>query len=262
MIWHTFRDIIIAILTNRAVKLLIIIIALFLALGLAIDWIVMPIYTKHGEAVEVPNVISMRYEEAKRRLEAEGFAIIQSDERFDEKYPIGYVVEQNPRPNANVKGGRRIYVVVSRGGRRVLMPQLVERSQRDAVLLLEKNNLKLGEINYDYSNEYPEGVIIDQSVPANAEVGVGTVVNITICSGKEPSEFTVPFVEGRTFDDAVRLIHQAGLSVGQITYKIVEDLLPETVISQSLEANIVVEKGTKIDLELSALPSSSNNNPP
>jgi hypothetical protein len=32
------------------------------------------------------------------------------------------------------------------------------------------------------------------------------------------------------------------------------DLLPETVIRQSLEPNTVVEKGAPVDLELSALP--------
>lgn len=262
MVRDKLRSLIITILTNRGVKLLVGLAALFLALALVLDWMVMPIYTKHGEAVEVPNVTSMRYEEAKRTLEADGFAIIQSDERFDEKYPIGYVVEQNPRPHARVKSGRRIYIVVSRGGRRVIMPQLVDRSQRDAELLLAKNNLGVGQLNYDYSSEQPEGVIIAQSVPANAEVGVGTAVNITISMGKEPSVFTVPFVEGRTFNDAVRLIRQSGLTVGQITYKVVENLLPETVISQSLEPDLVVEKGTKLDLELSILPGSSNNDQP
>src|SRR5574341_752251 len=142
--WRAF---IIAILTYRYVKLIGSIFALFLVLGLMWDWIVMPIYTKHGEAVEVPNVTSMRYEEAKRSLESQGFAIIQADERFDEKYPVGYVLEQNPRPHSNVKSGRRIYVVVSRGGRRVTMPQLIDHSQREAELLLAKFNLKLGRID-------------------------------------------------------------------------------------------------------------------
>ena len=255
------RDLLIKVLSNRGVKLIGAVVALFVALALVLDWIVMPVYTKHGEAVEVPNVLSMRYEEAKNALEADGFSIIKSDERFDEKYPIGYVVEQNPRPNAKVKSGRRIYVVVSRGGRRVFMPSLVDRSQRDAELLLAKNSLMLGQINYEHSNEQPEGVIVAQSVPPNAEVGVGAVVDITLSLGKEPTVFTVPFVEGRTFNDAVRLIRQAGLNVGQITYKVVEDLLPETVISQSLEPNLVVEKGAKLDLELSVLPSQSGNQP-
>ncbi|MDZ7289086.1 MAG: PASTA domain-containing protein [candidate division KSB1 bacterium] len=257
---HRLRDFIIAILTNRGVKLIGGIVVLFLILGLIMDWIVMPIYTKHGEAVEVPNVTSLRYEEAKNTLEAQGFTIIRSDERYDEKYPLGYVLEQNPRPYAQVKGGRRIYVVVSRGGRRVTMPQLVDRSQREAELLLARNDLILGRVDSVYS-ERPRGVVAEQSVPANADVGVGTRVNIAISMGEAPSDATVPSVTGLTFDVAVQLIRQAGLVLGQITYKEVEKLLPETVLGQSLDANVVVRRGTRIDLELSRLPSSANNQP-
>jgi len=254
-----WRDLIIAILSNRYVKLIGSIMALFLAFGLMLDWMILPIYTKHGEAVEVPNVVSMRYEEAKSILEAEGFEIIKSSERIDEKSPVGYVVEQNPRPHASVKSGRRIYVVVSQGGRQVEMPQLVDRSRRDAELMLARYNLKLGRVDSAFSDR-PLGVIAYQSVPVKAQIGVGTVVNITVSRGLEPSDATVPSVAGLTYDQAVQLIRQAGLVIGQITFREMEQLLPETVITQSLEANTPVKRGTKIDLELSALPSSPNNN--
>jgi serine/threonine-protein kinase len=254
-----WRTAIIAILSNRFVKLLGSIMALFLAVGLMMDWIIMPIYTKHGEAVEVPNVVSMRYEDAKSTLEANGFAIIKSDERVDEKYPVGYVLEQNPRPHASVKSGRRIYVVVSQGRRQIEMPQLVDRSQRDAELTLARYNLKLGRVDSAFTDR-PLGVVAHQSVPVNAKIGMGTVVNITVSLGLDASDATVPLVAGLTYDNAVQLIRQAGLVVGQITFKEVEQLLPETVISQSLEANTIVKRGARIDLELSTLPNNPNNN--
>jgi len=252
---YWWRDVIVAVLTNRFVKLIGSVVALFLAFALMLDWIIMPIYTKHSEGVEVPNVVSMRYEEAKSALEAEGFEIIKSDERFDEKYPVGYVVEQIPRPHASVKSGRRIYVVVSQGGRQVEMPLLVDRSQRDAELMLAKNNLRLGRIDSAFTDR-PLGVVAYQSVPVRAKIGMGTVVNITVSLGIEASDATVPSVAGLTYDDAVQLIRQAGMVIGQITYREVERLLPETVISQSLEANTIVKRGSKIDLELSTLPQS------
>ncbi len=256
---YWFRDFIIAVLSNRIVKLIGSIIALFLAAALFMDWIVMPVYTKHGEGVEVPNVTSMRYEEAKRMLEAQGFSIVQADERYDEKHPIGYVLEQNPAPHASVKGGRRIYVVTSRGGRRVTMPNLVDGSLRDAMLVLEKYNLTLGRIDSAFSFKTERGAVADQSVPPGADIGTGTVVNITISLGGEPSDAVVPSVAGLTYESARQLILQSGLVVGLITYKEVESLLPETVISQSLEANIVVKRGTQINLEVSTLPSNPEN---
>lgn len=265
-----FRNFIIAVLSNRFIKLVGGIIALFLAFGLLVDWVFMPIYTRHGQALEVPNVVAKRYEEAKSTLEGEGFEVIKQ-ERIDAKYQAGYVVEQIPRPHASVKGGRPIYIVVSQGARKVPMPKLVEGSVRDAQLSLARYNLVLGRVDSAYSTE-PLGVVIAQSVPyfsrtasgkdSLVQVGIGTVVNITVSLGDASTDVTVPSVAGLTYDAARELIAKAGLIVGQITFKEIDSLLPETVINQSLEANTLVRRGSKIDLEVSQLPSSSSDNQP
>jgi len=249
-----FKCLFIAVVTHRFVKLVGGVIILLLVLVVLVDWVVMPLYTRHGQEMEMPNITKMRYEDAKRALELEDFEIVTEEERYSGEIPAGYVIEQSPQPHAKVKNGRRVYVVVSRGEKRVLMPNLMERSQRDAELLLSKNRLIPGVISYEYSNIHPEGVVIDQSVPPNAEVTINTRVHLTISVGTEPTEFVVPHLEGRSFDDALRRIKQAGLRVGQLSYTVVPDLLPETVIRQSIEANTIVEKETVIDLELSTLP--------
>jgi serine/threonine-protein kinase len=225
------------------------------ALILLADWIVMPIYTKHGETIEVPNVTLMRLEDAKARLQQGNFEVLTAEERFNSQYPAGYVIEQAPRASAKVKGGRRVYLVVSRGERRVQVPALIDRSERDAQLLLERYGLVLGEVYYEYSDYYPEGTISAQSVPVGAEVPQGKRVNITVSAGSVPNEFVVPTVELRPFDEAAKMIRKSGLVVGSVRYEDVGDLLPETVIRQSLEAGTKVDKGAKIDLVVSRLPS-------
>lgn len=230
---------------------------LCLALVLLADWIVMPVYTKHGEAVEVPNVTTMRFADAKVRLEDGGFEVLSGEERFSSQYPAGYVLEQAPRPGAKVKSGRRIYLVVSRGERRVEVPQLVERSERDAQLLLARYGLVLGNVDYEYSTFYPEGTISSQSIPPRAEVPQGARVNITVSAGAVPNEFVVPSVDGRPFDEAAKMLRKAGLAVGSVRYEDVDDLLPETVIRQSIEAGTRVEKGARVDLVVSRLPNNA-----
>lgn len=224
---------------------------------LIMDWIVMPLYTRHGDEVEMPNVTKMRFEEAKRPVEAAGFVLVKEEERYSDQHPNGYVIEQNPPPHTMVKPGRRVYVVVSRGEKRVLMPNLIERSQRDAELILRNHRLELGAVDQDFSSLHPQGVVIRQSVPPNAEVTTNTRVNITISIGGESAQYIVPAVEGRIFNDALKRIKEAGLRVGQITYTVAPDLLPETVIRQTPSASTVVEKDSAIDLELSTLPGDS-----
>jgi serine/threonine-protein kinase len=235
-------------------------IALTFAVGgvLFMDWIAMPLYTRHNEEYEMPNITKMRYEDALLPLEVGDFVLIKEEERYSDQLPSGYIIEQSPPSHTKVKSGRRVYVVVSRGERRVLMPTLLERSQRDAELILSGQRLALGDVVFQYSGIHPDGVVIGQSVPPNAEVAVNTRVNLIVSMGTEPSVFIVPAVEGRTFSDALQHLKRAGLQIGQITYTVAPDLLPETVIHQSIPVNTQVEKGRSIDLEISRLASEGN----
>jgi serine/threonine-protein kinase len=230
-----------------------------LGLLLLADWLIMPIYTKHGETVEVPNVTTMRVDDAKATLEAQDFEAVTGEERYSSQYPSGFVLEQSPRAAAKVKSGRRVYLVVSRGERRVQVPSLINLSERDAQLLLFREGLVLGEVNYEYSDSdlQPAGMIISQSIPFGAEVPQGRRVSVTVSAGSMPNEFVVPLVADgtRLFDEAAKMIRKAGLAVGSVRYEDVDDLVPETVIRQSLDAGTKVERGTKVDLVVSRLPS-------
>ncbi len=232
-------------------------IGLLLLIFLFDTW-VMPWYTKHGQAVKVPDVTKMRYEDARDILESQGFKIVKMEERYDAQFPHGYVIEQNPQPDSQVKEGRRIYVILSKGPRRFPMPALEEKSERNARLLLNKFGLILGEKTYEYSQK-PEGVVLRQSIPPGVEVPMGTKVDITISLGQVPDQFTVPALEGRTLDDAKDLIARAGLKLGRIRYEVVSQLLPETVIRQSIKAGTKVNKDEAIDLVVSMLPQSQGN---
>lgn len=258
------RDILMTIYYHPAFRHVVQFGAICLALLLLMDWIIMPIYTKHGEAIEVPNVTAMPVDEAVSKLEANDFEPVTGEERHSSQYPAGFVLEQTPRAAAKVKSGRRVYLVVSSGERRVTVPSLIDRSERDAQLLLARADLVLGEVNYEYSANnpdgtiaHPEGTIMYQSLAENTQVPPGTRVNIVVSAGAMPNEFIVPSVDGRPFDDAAKLLRKAGLAIGSVRYEDVENLLPETVIRQGLEAGTRVEKGTKIDLVVSRLPNSA-----
>ena len=53
---------------------------------------------------------------------------------------------------------------------------------------------------------------------------------------------------------AKKIIIKAGLTLGSISFEVRDDLLPETVITQSLDANLEVMQGDTINLLVSKLP--------
>lgn len=222
-----------------------------------VNKIIMPAYTRHGQAITVPDLTNLIYEDAREVLNRLDLKIIEEAKKYDtnNEFPIGTIMGQNPRPNSTVKKGRRIYVLVSKGEPMVEMPKLMGESERNAIFMIGNLGLVLGEVRYEPSNNsnYSHiGKVIYQSISVNKEVKIGTPVNITVIS--EPDLFLVPDIVGRNLFDAKKIIMQAGLTVGEIYYEEKPDLLPETVIDQFPGVEDKVSRGDTLRLWVSKLP--------
>ena len=223
---------------------------------LLINNIIMPIYTRHGQSITVPDLTNLIYEDAREVLNRLDLKIVEEAKKYDtnNEFPLGTVMSQNPRSGASVKSGRRVYVIVSKGEPMVEMPRLVGESQRNAIFILENMGLKLGDIYYassDSSSQLLIGKVIHQSIPIGSEIKIGTSVNITVNSVSDL--FFAPQVIGRSLMEAKRIIFQAGLAVGDIYYEEKSDLLPETVIDQYPGAEQRVSRGDTLRLWISQL---------
>ncbi len=212
---------------------------------------VMPWYTKHGEALAVPNVIAQRFEDAKELLELQGLDVVKAGEKNNAQLPFGYVVEQNPRPARLVKMGRRVYLTISSGEREFQMPNLVGLSETNARERLKSYSLLLEDIVYQYSPEEPRDVVMVQSEDPGTLVKVGAPIEITVSLGEPTENVIVPSLLAKTLDVAKRELQKAGLVVGNIMYKIDDEFIPNSVLYQSLDAGTEVAHGDTVDLWIS-----------
>jgi len=245
---------------NKVAKILMVSLGILLIFYFLMDKIIMPVYTRHGQAIQVPDLTNLFYEDARDQLKRLDSQIIEDAKKFDPSntFPIGTIMAQNPRPGATVKTGRRIYVVVSKGEPLIEMPDLQGRSERNAIFIINNLGLELRNAIYEHSEFYHEGVVSGQSVPAGSEIKFTTSIDIVVSLGRLPDQFIVPNVLGRSLNEAQKIISQAGLTVGQITYRDESDLLPETVVQQSIEADQQVNRGDALDLVVSKIPNKEN----
>jgi serine/threonine-protein kinase len=220
----------------------------FLGFFILMNYILLPAYVNHGSRVTVPGVIGMSYEAAQKTLEDSGLRFVQGDTRPDPAFAPGLVVQQNPPPHAEVKVGRRVYLTLSGGEVEVPVPSLRGRSLRDARFALERFGLKLGSVQYDTSDTFPENTIIDQSSPADMRVTKGISINIVVSKGRLLTESQVPLVVGKTVPEAERMLNDAGLKVGNITYQQSFDLVPNTVVDQFPRPGEAMTPGQAVDL--------------
>jgi len=225
-----------------------IVLASVFAFFLLMNYIVLPWYVNHGSRLTVPTVVGVPLEEARRSLRDAGMEPVEAEIRPDPTHPAGTVVTQNPSGGAIVKEGRRVYLTVSGGEVRVTVPLVRGRSIRDAKFALERFGLTLGSVSEQNSEVFPQGTVIQQMPPADTRVARGTRVSLVVSKGSLREDTTVPQLTGKSLRDAEKLLEQAGLRVGHITYQPNFELLPNTVLDQFPRGGEAARYGDAVDL--------------
>jgi len=241
------KDLVKILSSSRAKKVYVILSALA-AFLLVCDNIVMPWFVNRGGIVEVPEVIGMKFENARTVLDSLRLQAKQSEVRPDLKYPLGTVIAQVPGSGVKVRPGRRIYLSVSGGEPVAEVPTLKGRSLRDAKFALERVGLALGPTTYVPSEDFPPNTIIDQAAPTGARIRKGSIVSVVISQGKQSDRIAVPEVVGKSLPEAEKILGQRGLKVGNISYQENLELLPNTVLAQYPRGGDLVSLGQPIDL--------------
>ncbi len=149
------------------------------AKGTEIEYVV----SRGTELVQAPNVIGSTEEEAKSKLQAEGFGVdVRHDYSDKDK---GTVFKQDPL-NDKVKPGSTVKITVSDGPEENEVPKVVELSKNEAKSRLRDNGFKMSVDGEEYSSA-PAGQVIDQSPSPGATAPSGATISVIVSKGPEPT---------------------------------------------------------------------------
>lgn len=106
--------------------------------------------TRHGQEIAVPDLSKLSAEQAEEKLdELKLDYIILDTVDFRPEFPKLTIVDQEPKAGSKVKEGRKIYLKINAEKfTMIAVPDLVEKTYRQAVPTLEAAGLKAGEITY------------------------------------------------------------------------------------------------------------------
>ena len=106
--------------------------------------------TDHGNEITVPNLSKMTEEQVEETVDDLDLDYVLLDSvDFNPAYPKHTVVEQDPLPGAKVKVNRKIYIKINSSGfTMVRIPNLIEKTFRQAVPTLKSLGLEPGQITY------------------------------------------------------------------------------------------------------------------
>ena len=137
-------------ITSRVFFTQVFLAALFIAvLGyLFMHWLTFT--TDHGHEITVPDLRKLTEEQVEEKLDELDLDYVLLDSvDYRSDYPKYSVVQQDPMPGEKVKEGRKVYIKINSSGfSSVKVPDLIDKTYREAVPTLKALGLEEGTITY------------------------------------------------------------------------------------------------------------------
>jgi len=140
------------------------------------------------EAVSVPDVMGLTYEEAYNKITAEGL-LVNRLESYTGLVEKGRVISQLPVGGEPAAKGSTVNVNVSLGleDNKVAMPNLIGCDQIEAEEWIHENGMILQSIGQEYSDIIAKDLVCYQNFSVGTPLDPGTPIAFSISLGKDPA---------------------------------------------------------------------------
>ncbi len=179
-------------------------------------------YTNHGETITVPDLKGMTMEQVERQLQSKNLRYAIFDSLYDKNLAPAAVIDQNPKPEAKVKENRTIYLTVNSFlPPQFRMPNLVDKSLRQAMMEIESYGLKVGELKY--VPDLAQNAVLKQLVEGveimpGDMIAKGTVVDLVLGDGLGNTKVEVPLLLNLSISEAKFVLTASSLNLGAVIF--------------------------------------------
>ncbi|MBI5323926.1 MAG: PASTA domain-containing protein [Ignavibacteriae bacterium] len=214
-----------------------------------VDSVIMPLIVHNTETVQVPNVVGKSFSDAETIINSKSLKIIKSGEQYSENVIPNTVINQIPKSGTEVKVGRTIYLIISKGRETLEVPYLIGKSLREARVNLIQSGLALGNVVYIASDSIGFDTVLSQSVGNDRKIPAGSNINLIVSKGSE-NFVKVPNLIGLSVSEAQSILTESGLIVGNIFTGKSETYMAGTVIDHSPAAGELVKQNSPVNLTI------------
>ncbi len=224
---------------------------LFLAVAVVSGVVVMKVamYTG-GESVETPDIRGKKIITALETLNQRGLYLKVT--RLDDNSLVekDRIISQVPEPKTLLKKGRGVKVVISRGSKEILTPNLKGVSLRKASLLLKQNDIKIRKKVFIHSKT-PKDFVLDQKPAPGTKMFRGDSVVLLASSGLFPSYILMPDFVDKDISEVMDRLKDLDLLTGRVSYEPSAEKERGVVIRQDPPFSSRAERGSYITLTVS-----------
>ena len=147
--------------------------------------------TNHGEFETVPNLKGKSLNVVEIELDENNLVMqVQDSANYNPDYPKFSVIDQAPAAGAKVKEDRKIYITLNPSGyRKIMVPDLKERTFRQAKPTLEALGFKVGKLTY--VDNIAQDLVLDMTykgkqIKSGEKLPKTTAIDLVLGNGNRP----------------------------------------------------------------------------
>ncbi len=209
---------------------------------------------KSEDTVVVPNLEGKNVVYVLELLTDLGLNTKVKGSEYNPDVPKNHVIFQDPEPGAEIKMGRDIRIILSKGTQSIVMPNLKGLSIQQGRIIVEENDLCMGEISSTYNRNLKKDEIITQMPPAGTIALRGDCVNLLLSLGARPRAYPMPELRGLSIDEALLLIERNRLVLGKMSSVFHEGQPLDTILDHDPPHGHRVTEETTVNIVLNRKP--------
>ncbi len=165
----------------------------------------------HRTALTIPEVQGKEKAAAVRTLVDAGFRV-STDREPSRSVPEGIAMRTEPDAGAEARKGSTVTLFVSSGPPTVAIPSVASQTLEAAKAALRDAGLRALVGETEPSDSIAKGDVVRTDPTEGSEVPVGSAVELVLSRGPIVEQLTVPDVAGKSEEEAVAILTEAGLS--------------------------------------------------
>lgn len=217
---------------------------------------------KSEDTVVVPRLVEKDVVYVLKMLTDLGLNTKVGGSEYSSDVPMNHVIFQEPAPGAEIKKGRDVKIIISKGASSVWMPNIRGLSVQQGRIILEENGLCLGKRSLIFSRNLKKDQIIAQVPEPGRTVNKGYCIDLLVSLGERPNAYIMPDLSGRKLEDAILIIEQNNLLLGDVAPVFKKGKPLNRVVHQEPAGGYRVMERTSVNLEVNREPGEKSSTAP
>jgi len=164
--------------------------------------------------------------------------------------PKNHVIYQEPKPGAEVKNGRDVSIVLSKGSKWIDLPDMRGLSIEKSLIILDKNRLCRGVISKIYHSHFNNDKVVNHYPKAGAKVTRNSCINLLVSRGNRNKIYQMPDFTGISLEESLMMLGQINVQPLSVEY-ISDEQWPENrVLKQKPKFGYAVTKDEPVYLSV------------